>query len=150
MSCESEIITAVINAINADTGSGGLLNTGSTAYVRNVYRIDDPNGDRTGNNWPIVEVGCANESAMDPFGSGAYVADVQIHVKTDMDTGFTNHDAVRARLRTILHRVTLTAGSTYGFSTFRIVRWNRLEPIRLKEMHSVATCRVIARKNSGT
>jgi len=77
------------------------------------------------------------------------MADVRLRIKTDMDTGFTNLDAVCARLRTVLHRVTFTAGSTYGFSAFRIVRWQRLEPINLKEMVTVADCRVIARKNSG-
>ena len=149
MSCESEIITAVIAAINADTGAGGLLNTASTAYVREVTRKDDPNGDRAASNWPSIEVSCSNESAMDPFGSGAYMADVRIRITTDMDTGFTNHDAVCARLRTVLHRVTFTAGSTYGFSAFRIVRWIRLEPINLKEVQTVADCRIVARKNSG-
>lgn len=149
MSCESEIIAAVMNAINADTGAGGLMNTSSSAYVRRLYREDDPNGDRTGNNWPVVEVGCSTESAMDQFGSGAYMADVRIRIKTDMDTQFSAHDAVRARLRTILHRVVLTAGSTYGFSAFRIVRWQRFQPIALKEMHSIADCRVVARKNTG-
>lgn len=151
MSCESEVITAVINAINADTGTGGLANASSSAYVRGLYRKDDPQGDRTAGNWPFLEVECSNESAMDPFGSGAYMAEVRIKIKTDMDTGFTNLDAVCARLRTVLHRVTFTAGSTYGFSAFRIVRWLRLEPIgqHLKEMVTVADCRVVARKNSG-
>ena len=148
MSCEAEIITAVLNAIAADTGSGGLSNTSSTAYVRNTWREDDPNGERTGGNWPMIEVSCSNESSMDPFGSGAYMADVRLKIKTDMDTQFTNHDAIRARLRTILHRVVLTAGSTYGFSAFRIVRWQRISN-DLKEMVSVADCRVVARKNSG-
>jgi hypothetical protein len=149
MSCESEIITAVINAINADTGAGGLMNTSSAAYVRDLTRDDDPNGDRAASNWPSVIVSCSSQSSMDPFGSGAYMADVRLRIKTDMDTGFTNLDAVCARLRTVLHRVTFTAGSTYGFSAFRIVRWQRLAPINVKEMVAVADCRVIARKNSG-
>lgn len=149
MSCESEVITAVVNAITADTGTGGLFNTASSAYIRELYRKDDPNGERASGNWPAVEVSCSAQSSMDPFGSGAYMADVRIRITTDMDTGFTNHDAVCARLRTILHRVTLSAGSTYGFSAFRIVRWIRLEPINLKELQTVADGRLVARVNSG-
>ena len=149
MSCESEVITAVINAINADTGTGGLLNSASTAYIRELYRKDDPNGERASGNWPAIEVSCSTQSSMDPFGSGAYMADVRIRITTDMDTGFTNHDAVCARLRTVLHRVTFAAGSTYGFSAFRIVRWIRLEPINLKELQTVADGRLVARVNSG-
>ena len=148
MSCESEIITAVINAITADTGAGGLANTASTAYIRELTRKDDPNGDRAASNWPSIEVSCSSQSSMDSFGSGAYMADVRLRIKTDMDTGFTNLDAVCARLRTVLHRVTFAAGSTYGFSAFRIVRWLRLDPIgpQLKEMATVADCRVVAKK----
>ena len=151
MSCESDIINAVMNAISADTGTGGLANTSSSAYVRGLHRKDDPQGDRAAGNWPFVEVECSNESAMDPFGSGAYMAEVRIKIKTDMDTGFSTRDAVCARLRTVLHRVVLTAGATYGFSAFRIVRWIRPDPIdsHLKEMQTVADCRVIARKNTG-
>lgn len=149
MSCESEVITAVIAAINADTGTGGLLNSASAAFVREVTRKDDPNGDRAASNWPSIEVSCSSQSAMDTFGSGAYMADVRIRIKTDMDTGFTNMNAVCARLRTILHRVTFSAGSTYGFSAFRIVRWIRLEPINLKELQTVADGRLVARVNSG-
>jgi hypothetical protein len=152
MSAESEIITAILAVVAADTGAGGFANTSSNAYCRTVYRNDDPDGDRTLSNWPQLYVEVPAISAMDPLGNGgptgpgAYMCEVRWHVKTDQDTNFTQHDAIIDRIREKFHRQTLT-GSTYGFSTTRVTGVQRLPPINNKELHTVVTGRVFARIN---
>lgn len=154
MSAESEIISAILAAVAADTGASGFSNTASTAYCRTVYRYDDPDGDRTLSNWPQLYVEVPSISAMDPFGGatgptslpGAYMCEIRFHVKTDQDTNFTNHDAIIDRIRFVFHRQTLT-GSTYGFSTTRITGVQRLPQINNKELHTVVNARLVARIN---
>jgi hypothetical protein len=152
MSAESEIITAILAVVAADTGAGGFANTSSNAYCRTVYRNDDPDGDRTLSNWPQLYVEVPAISAMDPLGNGghtgpgAYMCEVRWHVKTDQDTNFTQHDAIIDRIRAKFHRQELT-GSTYGFSTTRVTGVQRLPPINNKELHTVVTGRVFARIN---
>jgi hypothetical protein len=152
MSAESEIITAILAVVAADTGAGGFANTSSNAYCRTVYRHDDPDGDRTLSNWPQLYVEVPAISAMDPLGNGgptgpgAYMCEVRWYVKTDQDTNFTQHDAIIDRIRAKFHRQELT-GSTYGFSTTRVTGVQRLPPINNKELHTVVTGRVFARIN---
>ena len=152
MSAESEIISAILAVVAADTGAGGFANTSSNAYCRTVYRFDDPDGDRTLSNWPQLYVEVPAISAMDPLGNGgptgpgAYMCEIRWHVKTDQDTNFTQHDAIIDRIRAKFHRQELT-GSTYGFSTTRVTGVQRLPPINNKELHTVVTGRVFARIN---
>lgn len=154
MSAESEIISAILAVVAADTGANGFANTSSNAYCRTIYRYDDPDGDRTLSNWPQLYVEVPNISAMDPFGgatgptsqTGAYMCEIRFHVKTDQDTNFTNHDAIIDRIRFKFHRQELT-GSTYGFSTTRITSVQRLPQINNKELHTVVNARLVARIN---
>lgn len=148
MSCESEILTAILNVITGDT-SGGFADSTSTSYCRTIYRFDDPDGDRTLSNWPQLYVEVPNIGAMDAFGTGVYQCEIRFHIKTDQDTNFVNHDAIVKRVRDKFHRQTLTAGSEFGFSTTRIVNVNRLQQINNKELHTVVNARLIARTNSG-
>lgn len=149
MSCESEILAAVEAVVDADTGAGGLSNTSSSAYCPTTFRDDDPNGERTLSNWPALSWSVPAISAMDAFGAGAYMAELRFDIKVDQDPGFTRHDAIVQRLRTLFHRNQLSGGTAFGFGTVQIRRVVRLPVVRNKEIHTVVDCRLVARTTSG-
>lgn len=96
----------------ADTGSGGLANSSSPAYLLGGWwREDDPR-DRT-LNVPRVEVSIAGESIFMAAGKDHGKAIVRLHIYAKRDAGWDAIGSIDRRLWTLFHRVALTDSNNY-------------------------------------
>lgn len=134
-----ELYATLRAAYDADTGANGLANSASSGYVRNFVRALDTN-DRS-NNWPIVRVEIVEQEG-DPFGKNRIKAVVKFHVFTKALTRFVDQGAVLTRLRTVYHKVTPAAGSTWSFGQMG-VRGGVQVPVQDQdELHYVMTAKI--------
>jgi hypothetical protein len=119
---------AIRALIAADTGTGGLSNTASTAYVRDVAR--EGTQQRTFSpGAPYIIIDPGNPADQSPLAASTFdVSTVNIHCffDRDNDRDFSRESAVINRLRTRLANVTpTTSGTTPDQWAFTSIRWLR-------------------------
>lgn len=108
-----EFYAYTLAAYTADTGSTGLNNSASPAYVREWFRAGDT--DNRGRNWPQVIVSLVGQSRIDKIvanGGGENTKQealvVQFDVLTKADQQFDEQDAVVSRLLAVFDKITFT------------------------------------------
>lgn len=148
MSALPELFTSVKAKFTADTGTGGLNNSASTARVYFFY--DDEDGD-TGSNpqAPYIVFKAVDDNADGyTMGVSRLSFQLQVYFNRDRERVGGNAAAVLARLRTVYHRQTLTAGSTWTFAP-PTIRNIVSSPSESKYGRYVVSMHTTATKNSG-
>lgn len=148
MTCASDLFTSLETLYTADTGSTGLYNPISPAYVPAFFQSGD--SENRGYDKPRIEVEIIDNEG-DRFTKDSMEVLIRYHLFTDQHwrygTGERNQNAVLARMRTVFHRVALAAQSTWSFSetAFRGVVQ---APVNLDtgEMHVVVNAVTTARE----
>lgn len=106
---------AIIDRMLADTGAGGLFQTGSP-LITTVYVGQAP----ASTAYPYIQITQAAETEEDTFAKDAVELDVYFNVYATYDTANsrTTVDTITTRLRTLFHRFVLTppTGSNILFS----------------------------------
>lgn len=121
MSVQEAAFTSIETLINADTGSGGLKNSASDAFVYGVFRQGDQ---RRTIPWPniFVQIDEDDESPMGDTVDSVSRLRIRFTIEADRDAAnsFTKQNAVDARLRSKMRRVVLASQTintkTYAFS----------------------------------
>lgn len=138
---EKQLTDAMISAILADTGTDGLRNTSSAAYVAHVTRGADPK--RT-QNWPRIEVSIAARPDRPMAGGWNEGIRIQFDIFTDRDKGPAKREAVMFRLMTLIDRKVFTAGAGgWNFSVPEREDWGEGRASG-KEEHWFEVYRVLA------
>lgn len=150
MSLEGDLYTAVAALYTADSGAGGLNNASSAARVRvQDYLRDDNQDDRGAGNFPKIIVNTSYTSEQDAFARGRAVIDGRFRVFNKRDYQcFPRLDAVLDRLRTVYHRASLTASSSWQWSPL-LVRRIVQGPTSGNVVQRIVEFRVVATRVTG-
>lgn len=123
----SEAIFAGVDAIRAaDTGAGGLAQTGGTTIVNHMVQRDDPNYDETrAEYWPLVVVDVIEDADTVWGTTSAPDQDgfiLRLTITTFRDAGRATQNLVSARLKLKLDGVTLANQTGWFFGPLSLNR----------------------------
>jgi len=132
MEASEAIFTRVSSTFLADTGTGGLANTASAAYVRQFLR-DGHFRERATQAWPRVTVGVNSQELGVPTGqttTQGFDGVVRFTIESDRDTGLGSLDRVESRIRDVFHNTTLSAlvDTDSAARTWKFAPMGRLSP----------------------
>ena len=110
--------TAIIAAINADTGSGGLMETGA-AMLTGVYNTQAPQGA----GYPYIILDQVSAPALKAFDADGNTINWQFGVYvSQFNDNATNLDGILERLKVLFDDVTLTLGGSWSASRSQYVQ----------------------------
>lgn len=144
MSLHKAVHDVLLGVWTADTGSGGINKSDSTALIRKWGRIGDPNSerDRTRNR-PFAMTDVAADNPRDSATNRRALCLVRVHVISKRDEGFTRPDAICARLRVLLLNQVLA--TTNGWTFAPIARVKRMAgPTSGDASHTIIEFQVVA------
>lgn len=108
-----EVSKSVYDLLNGDTGTGGLRNSSSSAYVQSLSALQAAKNPTA----PYIVFSCptiVEEPVFDPANKARDIS-LQIDIYSLANAGATAHEAIVARVKTKLDRQTLTVtGYTNG------------------------------------
>lgn len=151
MSAELDLFTAIQTVYTADSGVGGLSETGGAAQVRandflradSVYELAAPY-------WPGIIVDCRARRESDTFGLGKLNMRATFNVWSRRRAdGFTAMDAVCKRIRFLYHtNAALVAATDWAWS---VMVYESESPLRTERemMRRSIAFGVIATRTSG-
>lgn len=148
MTCAAELFTSLSSIWSGDTGTGGLSDSTSAAYVPVFMRIGDSNN--RGLNKPRVEIEIV-EDETDRFGKDSVEVLVRFHVYTDLlarfGSGSRNQDTVLNRMRVKFHRIAVAGQTLWTFSEMAFSGMvQAVANVANNELHAVVNARLTARE----
>lgn len=150
MSLEGDIYAGIEEIYLADTGSGGLNESGSDHRVNpnDFSRHDDPD-DRQNGNYPSIRVECDSSEERDTFGAGVARVFGRFHAVARRNTNaFTTMDRVTNRIRTVYHTTAPAATSDWNFSPIIVTRTAK-GPGNASEFKRIVEFTLVATRASG-
>jgi hypothetical protein len=150
VSLENDVYTSVQALYAADTGAGGLNQSGATNQVRSndFFPNDDPDWYQN-KNYPAIMVECSISDEDDAFARGRAIVPFRLHLFVRRNTGgFSQLSTIASRIRTVFHRSALAAQSDWAFSP-PAIRRTFPGPSTPDVMHRVFEFQTVATRTSG-